>query len=177
MDIKALNDRLDEVNDNLLEWDNLGYTPNAVKEGNQLLDNFFEQHDRSNLSTDEAEELTDILDKIESSDYKVESLEAKFEKAQGKHGLDTMEDYAKFIDQKTRFEDSILASSQMSYYEYEALQQKARKKGRWYSERRVNNMIANAYLKHGKEGDNLYEFIYDKLSTQKPRTPRKRKNR
>lgn len=191
MDINRLTNKLLEVNENLQEWDKYNYTPNAVREGNQLLDDFFAVHDLNDLSTDAQDELNDILDKIEKSDYKVESLEAKFDKAKGKHGLETMEEYTEFIDAKERFNDKVLASSGLSYYEYEALQQKALKRDRRRTERSIDRLITEAYTVQGKEGDSLYEYIYDKVSqpnkytrrnrdtltNHKPSTPRKRKNR
>ena len=115
------------------------------------------------LTEQQAEELLDIANKASDMDIYLEDFENKFDKAQGKRGIETLEDYAEFVDDKTDFEDSVIGSSKMSYYEYEDLLKTARNKSKWYTEDRVNKMIENAFLNKGKTGGDLYHYMFKKL--------------
>ena len=171
----AIAEFMEKINDVLNDWEDLSYKPNSVRQVEDTLDRFYTENNLEardfgrfdtdlNLNDDQIEELRDIAMSAYDKDIWLENFESKFEKAKGKHDIETLEDYADFADKNQRFSDSILSSSKMNYYAYEALVKKAQKKGSWYSEKRVNRMIENAFLNKGKEGEDLYNFIYNKLS-------------
>lgn len=165
---------MEKINDVLNDWQDLAYKPNSINQVEEMLDRFYtdnniEVSDSGRFDTDvqlteqQAEELLSIADKASDMNIYLEDFENKFDKAQGKHDIETIEDYAEFVDNKTQFEDSTLSSSKMSYYEYEDLLKTARNKSKWYTEVRVNKMIENAFLKKGKTGSELYDYIFKKI--------------
>lgn len=171
----VISEFMEKINDVLDEWEDLSYKPNSVRQVEDMLDRFYTENNLDardfgrfdtdlTLNDDQIEELRDIATTAYDKDIWLEDFESKFEKAKGKHDLNTLEDYADFADKNQRFSDSVLSSSKMNYYAYEALVKKAQKKGYWYSEKRVNKMIENAFLNKGKEGEDLYNYIYTKLS-------------
>lgn len=165
---------MEKINDVLNDWQDLAYNPNSINQVEEMLERFYDDNnievsDSGRFNTDvqlteqQAEELLDIANKVSDMDIYLEDFENKFDKAQGKQGIETLEDYAEFVDNKTQFEDSTLSSSKMSYYEYEDLLKTARNKSKWYTEDRVNKMIENAFLNKGKTGDELYDYMFKKL--------------
>ena len=174
---QAIGEFMEKLNDVLNDWEDLEYKPNAVTQVENMLDNFYsnnliEVNDSGRFDTDlslteeQQDELYNIAQFAQNQDIYLEDFEAKFESAQGKHGLETLEDYAEFVDLKTRFEDSILSSSKLSYYEYEALQKKASKDKR-RTESGTNKMIREAFLNKGLTGSDLYDYVYKKLSKKR----------
>lgn len=183
---------MEELNNLLNDWEGLSYKPNGVREVENVLEKFYDNNmietgdvgrfdTEAQYNEEQIEELTDIYDRFKDEDIKFDDFQKKFEKAQGKHGIETIEDYAEFIDKKTIYEKEAVSGSKMSYYEYEALVEKAKKKNsKWYSEKRINKMIETA-MKKGKEGTDLYEYMADKFAvddnyTEKGRQ-RPRRNR
>lgn len=175
--IQEIAEFLEAMNSVLDEWEGLAYKPNKVRELESLLENFYDNNslevrDAGRFDTDvtltdkQENELFDIAKKFQDEDIYLEDLESKFESAQGKHDIETLEDYAEFIDEKTIFENSVLSSSKLSYYEYEALMERASKDKR-RTVISTNKLIEDAYLNQGLEGSDLYDFIYDKLTTKK----------
>lgn len=165
---------MEKINDVLNDWEDLAYKPNSINQVEEMLERFYndnniEVDDSGRFNTDvqlteqQAEELLAIADKASDMDIYLEDFESKFDKAQGKQGIETLEDYAVFVDDKTAFENSVIGSSKMSYYEYEDLLKTARNKSKWYTEDRVNKMIENAFLNKGKTGDELYDYMFKKL--------------
>lgn len=165
---------MEQINDVLNDWEDLAYKPNSINQVEEMLERFYndnniEVDDSGRFNTDvqlteqQAEELLAIADKASDMDIYLEDFENKFVKAQGKHGIETLENYAEFVDDKTAFENSVIGSSKMSYYEYEDLLKTARNKSKWYTEDRVNKMIENAFLNKGKTGDELYDYMFKKL--------------
>lgn len=165
---------MEQINNVLNDWEDLAYKPNSVNQIEEMLDRFYtdnniEVDDSGRFNTDvqlteqQAEELLSIADKASDMDIYLEDFENKLDKAQGKHDIETLEDYAEFVDDKTAFENSVIGSSKMSYYEYEDLLKTARNKSKWYTEDRVNKMIENAFLNKGKTGDELYDYMFKKL--------------
>ena len=165
---------MEKINDVLNDWIDLDYTPNSVRQVEDMLDKFYTQNNIEvndygrfdtdiSLTEEQANELYSIADFAQNQDIYLEDFEQKFEKAQGKHGLQSIEQYSEFVDKKTRFEDSVLSSSKLSYYEYEALQRKASKDKR-RTEKGTDKMIEDAFLKKGYTGSDLYEYVYKKLS-------------
>lgn len=174
--IKEVAEFLEKLNEVLDEWESLAYKPNDVRELENVLENFYDNNMLEvrdvgrfdidvTLSIEQENELYDIAQQFKDKDIYLEDLEKKFESAKGKHDIETLEDYAEFIDEKTIFENSVISSSKMSYYEYEALLERASKDKR-RTEKSTNKMIEDAYLNQGLEGSDLYDFIYDKLSTK-----------
>lgn len=174
---QAISEYMEALNDVLNDWEDLDYKPNAVSQVENMLDNFYsnnllEVKDSGrfdtdiSLTTEQQDELYNIAQFAQNQDIYLEDFEAKFESAQGKHGLETIEDYAEFIDLKSRFEDSILSSSKLSYYEYEALQKKASKDKR-RTENSTNKMIREAFLNKGLTGSELYDYVYKRLSKKR----------
>lgn len=99
-------------------------------------------------------------------DY-INSFESRFEKAQGKRGIETMSDYISFINQKDIFLKEKLIASVMSYYDYKDIQEKYRrvksKRKKPVTDEEINNYIIKQYNKKGYVGNDLYEFIYKKI--------------
>lgn len=170
-----------QLNKALNEWENLGVKPNAVRHAENLIESFYEwagknPKEKDRLSTqlklneEQTEELIEIGKSIASMDifvgdkYKEQFLKA-FEtvRASGKHGIETIEDYQKFVDAKERFAQNKLIGSIISYYEYERLLQKARRKNKSFTEKQLNEKIIELYRKTGYEGEGLYEFVYKNL--------------
>ena len=171
---KPIADYMEQLNDVMNDWQDLAYKPNSIKQVEEMLSRFYENNnievdDNGRFNTDvqlteqQAQELLDIANKASDMDIYLEDFENKFDKAQGKQGIETLEDYAEFVDDKTAYEDSVIGSSKMSYYEYEDLLKTARNKSKWYTEDRVNKMIENAFLKTGKSGGELYDYMFNKL--------------
>lgn len=171
---KPLAEFMEQLNDVMNEWEDLAYKPNSINQAEEMLQRFYEDNnietnDTGRFDTDlslteeQINELYDIADAIQKKDIYLEDFEDKFNSAQGKQGIETLEDYAEFVDDKTAYEDSVLGSSKMSYYEYEDLLKTASNKSKWYTEERVNKMIENAFLKTGKTGGELYDFMFNKL--------------
>lgn len=165
---------MEKINDVLNDWEDLAYKPNSINQVEEMLERFYndnniEVDDSGRFNTDvqlteqQAEELLAIADKASDMDIYLEDFENKFDKAQGKQGIETLENYAEFVDDKTAFENSVIGSSKMSYYEYEDLLKTAHNKSKWYTEDRVNKMIENAFLNEGKTGDELYDYMFKKL--------------
>lgn len=175
--ISEATNKLLEVREEIDKWDDLGYKPNIINNAEKDLNDFFNKHNEHDLSESEADELNDILDNIQRQDYKLDSFEAKFEKAKGKRDINTIEDYAEFVDKKTVFENEILSSSKLSYYDYEELQKKAKKTDRRRTWNSIDKMIEKAYLDTGKTGDDLYDYVYDKVSIKPTRNSPKAKKR
>lgn len=174
---KAVSELFEALNDVLNDWEDLDYKPNAVKQVEDMLDRFYNQNMLEvrdsgrfdtdvSLTTEQENELYDIAQHAVNEDIYLEDFEKKFESAQGKHGLETIEQYSEFIDEKTRYEDSILSSSKMTYYEYEALQKKASKDKRRTS-KGTDKMIRDAFLDKGLTGSDLYDYVYKRLSKGK----------
>ena len=168
---------MEGLNDVLNDWEDLDYKPNDVRQVEEMLDRFYDQNSIDvsdtgrfntdiNYSEEQIAELYDIADFAKNQEIYLEDLESKFKKAKGKHGISTLEDYASFIDKKTRFENSVISSSKISYYEYEALQRKASKDKRRTVEG-TDKRIENAFLKKGLTGSDLYDFVYKQLSKGK----------
>lgn len=169
---EAVGELMEKINDVMDEWQDLDYKPNSITQIEDTLERFYKDNNIDTydvgrfdtdleLSEEQINELADIADMAQKQDIYLEDLESKFEKAQGKADIETLEDYAKFIDNKTEFEDSILSSSKMSYYEYEDLMKHALKDKR-RNEASVNKMIIEAYTKKGLEGSVLYDFVWNK---------------
>lgn len=99
-------------------------------------------------------------------DY-IDSFESRFEKAQGKRGIETMSDYISFINQKDIFLKEKLIASVMNYYDYKDIQEKYRrvksKRKKPVTDEEINNYIIKQYNKKGYVGNDLYEFIYKKI--------------
>lgn len=163
-----------EVNKVLDEWEQYDAKPNVIRQIENQLEQFYDWADknpkhndrfntRMKFNSDQLDELRDIATGILDDDlaFDPEGLYEKFQKAQGKHGIDTFEDYIEFLDQKEIFAKENVISSSMSYYEYEKLMQRAENKD--VSKEDLNEMIEVAYLRDGLKGDVLYEFIYKNL--------------
>lgn len=169
---------MEKMNDVLNDWEDMSYKPNAVKQVEDTIKRFYDNNNievrddgrfDTNIeleSESQLEEMTNIAQMSYNQDIWLDDLESKFEKAQGKHGLQTMEDYTRFIDAKTKFENSVLSSSKMSYYEYEALQKKASKDKR-RNPKSTDRMIEDVFLKKGLTGNDLYDYVYKRLSKKK----------
>lgn len=160
------------LNDVMDEWEGLDYKPNAITQIEDTLERFYKDNNIDTydvgrfdtdlrLSEEQINELADIADMAQNQDIYLEDLESKFEKAQGKADIESLEDYARFIDDKTAFEDSVISSSKISYYEYEDLMKHALKDKR-RNESSVNKMIIEAYTQKGLEGSDLYDFVWNK---------------
>lgn len=176
--ISEATNKLLEVREEIDKWDDLGYKPNIINNAEKDLNDFFKNHSEHDLTESEADELNDILDNIQRQDYKLDSFEAKFEKAKGKRdNINTIEEYAEFVDKKTVFENEILSSSKLSYYDYEELQKKAKKTDRRRTWNSIDKMIEKAYLDTGKTGDDLYDYVYDRVSVKPTRNSPKAKRR
>lgn len=165
---------MEKINDVMNDWQDLAYKPNSINQVEEMLERFYndnniEVDDNGRFNTDvqlteqQAQELLDIANKASDMDIYLEDFENKFDKAQGKQGIETLEDYAEFVDDKTAYEDSVIGSSKMSYYEYEDLLKTASNKSKWYTEDRVNKMIENAFLNKGLMGSDLYDYMFSKL--------------
>ena len=165
---------MEKINDVMNDWEDLAYKPNSINQVEEMLgrfynDNNIEVDDNGRFNTDvqlteqQAQELLDIANKASDMDIYLEDFENKFDKAQGKQGIETLENYAEFVDDKTAYEDSVIGSSKMSYYEYEDLLKTASNKSKWYTEDRVNKMIENAFLNKGLTGNDLYDYMFSKL--------------
>lgn len=165
---------MEQINDVMNDWQDLAYKPNSINQVEEMLGRFYEDNnievdDNGRFNTDvqlteqQAQELLDIANKASDMDIYLEDFENKFDKAQGKQGIETLEDYAEFVDDKTAYEDSVIGSSKMSYYEYEDLLKTASNKSKWYTEDRVNKMIENAFLNKGLTGNDLYDYMFSKL--------------
>lgn len=166
---------MEKINDVLNDWQDLAYKPNSINQVEEMLERFYDDNnievdDSGRFNTDvqlteqQAEELLDIANKASDMDIYLEDFENKFDKAQGKQGIETLEDYAEFVDDKTEFEDSVIGSSKMSYYEYEDLLKTASHKSKWYTKTRVDKMIENAFLNKGKTGGDLHSYIFNKIT-------------
>ena len=169
---EAVGELMDKLNEVIDEWQDLDYKPNSITQIEDTLERFYNDNNIDTydvgrfdtslvLSEEQINELADIADMAQNQDIYLEDFEKKFESAQGKADIETLEDYAKFVDNKTQFEDSIISSSKMSYYEYEDLMKHALKDKR-RSEESVNKMIIDAYTKKGLEGSDLYDFVWNK---------------
>lgn len=165
---------MEQINDVMNDWQDLAYKPNSINQVEEMLERFYDDNnievsDSGRFNTDvqlteqQALELLDIANKASDMDIYLEDFENKFDKAKGKQGIETLENYAEFVDDKTAYEDSVIGSSKMSYYEYEDLLKTARNKSKWYTEDRVNKMIENAFLNKGKTGGELYDYMFKKL--------------
>ena len=170
-----------QLNKALDEWDALGIKPNAVRYAENMLESFYEwagkkpkNGDRFNsrlrLDEDETEELIEIAKSISDMDiyvgdkYDEQFLKAyETVKASGKHNIKTLEDYQRFVDAKERFAENKLIGSTISYYEYERLLLKARRKNKSFTEKQLNEKIIELYNQTGYEGEGLYEFVYKNL--------------
>ena len=171
----TISERMDAINETLDAWAGSSYKPNSVRQAEQMIKQFNRRHKiksnrfDSNMELGELDEINadTIIDAIEDSEIYIEDLEAKFygtstsEGAQGKAGIDTFEDYTRFIDNKTRFENKIISSGKISYYEYEVLSKKA--KAHEISQKALDERIRYAYLKKGLEGEMLYDWIYSRI--------------
>lgn len=171
---KEVAEFMEILNDVMNEWENLAYKPNSINQAEEMLQRFYEDNnietnDTGRFDTDlslteeQINELYDIADSIQKKDIYLEDFEDKFQSAQGKQGIETIEDYAEFVDDKTEFENSVIGSSKMSYYEYEDLLKTASNKSKWYTKDRVDKMIENAFLNKGKTGGELYDYMFNKL--------------
>lgn len=169
---KEVSELMNKLNYVMDEWEGLDYKPNSISQIEDTLERFYKDNDIDTydlgrfdtdlrLSEEQINELADIADMAQNQDIYLEDLENKFKSAQGKADIETLEDYARFIDDKTAFEDSIISSSKISYYEYEDLMKHALKDKR-RTESSVNNMIIEAYTKKGLEGSDLYDFVWNK---------------
>lgn len=174
---KAVAEFFESLNSVLDEWQDLAYKPNAVNQIVDTLERFYKDNnidandvgrfDSDIIATQEQiEELYDIAKMASEKDIYLEDFEEKFEKAQGKADIETLEDYAEFVDNKTQFEDSVLSSTKMSYYEYEDLMEHALKDKR-RTEKSVNDMIVQAFTEKGKTGSDLYDYIWSKTSKRR----------
>lgn len=175
---KEQKDALRKLNRELKQWDTLGYRPNEVRRVENLLEDLYswmgkkpKENDKFNLrvkyNQDQLDELLDIAESVDTDDIDFKKFKNKFKKAKGKHDLNTLEEYAKFVDKKTKFMDNALASSVLSYYEYEKLMIRATSKK--YTQEDLMKMIKKKYDKDGSTGDALYTYIYKKLGRKKRR--------
>ena len=171
---KPVAEFMEQLNEVMNEWEGLEYKPNSISQIEDALERFYTDNNidtydvgrfdtNLRLTEEQINELSDIAQMAQNKDIYLEDLENKFQSAQGKQGIETLEDYARFIDDKTAYEDSVIGSSKMSYYEYEDLLKTARNKSKWYTEDRVNKMIENAFLNKGKTGGELYDYMFNKL--------------
>lgn len=166
------------LNKFIRKWNKYGGKPMILRKYENLLEQFYEWSGKTpkednvfnlrvKLNEDQQDEFFDIAysfaQEIEEDTlrYDPDDLYGKFLKAQGKHGIETLQDYVDFIDQKTIFSKEQVISSSMSYYEYEKLMERARTKG--VSQETLNQDITRMYLIEGLKGDALYEFIYKNL--------------
>lgn len=168
-----------EVNQLFDDWEKYGTAPNGIKQAKNLLNEFYkwagkEPKDNERFNTrmsydeDELDEMRDIAKSVLDSDlnFDPDALYEKFQAVDGKHGIDTFEDYVEFLDQKEIFSKENVISSSMSYYEYEKLMKRAESKN--ISQKKLNEKIERAFLKRGLKGEQLYEFVYRNLRPRKP---------
>lgn len=162
----------EQLNDVMNDWQDLSYKPNSINQIEDKLERFYkDNHIDVNdvgrfdsdvkMTEEQINELYDIAVMASKQDIYLEDFEAKFEKAKGKADIETLEDYAEFVDNKTQFEDSVLSSTKMSYYEYEDLLEHALKDKR-RTEKGVQDLIIEAFTQKGKTGNDLYDYIWNK---------------
>ena len=161
------------VNQVLNDWNNVDYKPQAVQRAENLLEKFYMKHDKNYKQVDrfnlrggytkrEQNELFKIAQKIVKDDnVYLEDLKKKFRSAQGKHDIQTFDEYVDFINKKEIFAGEALVASSLSYYEFEELKRKADKAG--VSEADLFKMIKRKYKKSGMIHSDLYDFIYKEL--------------
>ena len=163
-----------EVNKLFKDWNKYGYAPNGVRQAQNQLEQFYEWANkkpknndlistRMKFTDDQLDELTEIAKSVLDSDinFDPDALYDKYQKAHGKHGIYSFEDYIDFLDQKEIFSKEKVISSSMSYYEYEKLLQRATKKK--VSRETLDDMIEHEYMINGLKGEDLYDFIYKSL--------------
>lgn len=168
---RALFNELNELFD---DWEKYGTAPNGIRQAQNQLEQFYEwigkepkENDRfsTRMSFDEEQldELRAIANSVLDSDlnFDPDALYQKYQKAHGKHGIMSFDDYIDFLDGKEIFSKEKVISSSMSYYEYEKLLQRATKKN--VSRETLDEMITKEYLENGLKGEDLYEFIYKNL--------------
>lgn len=169
-----------ELNKTLDDWDELGVKPNEVRQAEHMLELFYEWSGKNpkdtarfstrlKLTDEQQEELEQIAQSFVNMDifadehYKENFLKA-WERAK-QHGFENIEEYKNFIDAKERFEKEKLIASIMSYYEYEMIKRKySRNHKNEISEEDLNKLILNIYKSTGKEGEELYEFVYKNIN-------------
>ena len=163
-----------EVNQLLDDWSKYDAEPNGIRQVRNQLEQFYEWSNknpkdndkfstRMSFTDEQLDEMRDIATSVLDSDlnFDPDALYSKYQKAHGKHGIVTFEDYIDFLDGKEIFSKEKVLSSSMSYYEYEKLTQRATEKG--FSKDDLDEMITTEYLNNGTKGEDLYEFIYKSL--------------
>lgn len=163
-----------EVNQLFDDWDKYGVAPNGIRQARNQLEQFYDwagkdpkQNDKFNthmkFNADQINEMRDIATSVLDSDlnFDPDALYKKYQKAHGKHGIMSFEDYVDFLDGKEIYSKEKVISSSMSYYEYEKLLQRATSKK--VSRETLDKMITKQYLENGLKGEDLYEFIYEHL--------------
>lgn len=167
-----------KINKALDEWRKYGVSNNDVRYAESLLASFHETEGkklkkddrinaRMNLTQDAMDEYIDLIVTISEMDIFMgdiydEEIMKRFEKAKGKHGIDNLQDYIDFIDDKNTFMKENVISSVLSWYEYEELKYQNMKYGN-LTQDELDKKILEVYYDKGFKGEELYDFIFENI--------------
>lgn len=175
---KILQPIVRKINKALNEWSKYGVKNNDVRYAESLLASFHESEhkklkrdDRINarmkLDADAMLEYIDIIETIGNMDIYMgdiydKGIMERFEKAQGKRGIDTLQDYINFIDDINTFKSENVISSILSWYQYNDLQWQNAKYGSM-SDTELDHYILETYYDKGITHEPLYEFVLSNI--------------